>query len=228
MQNGRTERTANARLMVLGSALLSLWVQPARAQPSAPLPVPAPAPPASQQGHAKPAMAMGNPATWVTTSDYPAISLRNHEEGTTTFRLTISPQGRVSECMILSSSGSPSLDEATCALITRRALFRPAVDKRGKETTGNYNNRVRWTIPNGAATPFQIKPESIEISLMIEADGSATNCIKTVNGVRIDEQPQSNPCSTGVRFAPFVDAQGRAVRKQVTYQSVTKVTDVPQ
>ena len=108
-----------------------------------PAPVVAP-PPRVQPKQATP---RGNPANWATTNDYPTRALREEREGTTGFRVTVGPDGRVTSCSITSSSGSSDLDEATCSNVTRRARFNPATDGEGNPTTGQYSSRVRWVIP---------------------------------------------------------------------------------
>jgi len=108
-----------------------------------PAPVAAP-PPRVQPKQATP---KGNPANWATTNDYPTRALREEREGTTGFRVTVGPDGRVTSCSVTSSSGSPDLDEATCSNVTRRARFNPATDGEGNPTTGQYSSRVRWVIP---------------------------------------------------------------------------------
>ena len=95
----------------------------------------------------KSATPRGNPANWATTNDYPTRALREEREGTTSFRVTVGPDGRVTSCDITGSSGSPDLDEATCSNVTRRARFNPATDGEGQPTSGAYSNRVRWVIP---------------------------------------------------------------------------------
>lgn len=109
-----------------------------------PAPVAAPPPPRFQPKTATP---KGNPANWATTNDYPSRALREEREGTTGFRVTVGPDGRVTSCDITSSSGSPDLDEATCSNVTRRARFTPATDGEGNPTSGSYSNRIRWVIP---------------------------------------------------------------------------------
>ncbi|MVZ97744.1 energy transducer TonB [Sphingorhabdus sp. IMCC26285] len=93
------------------------------------------------------AKARGNPGNWANTNDYPSRALQQEREGTTGFRVTIGPNGRVTDCQITSSSGHPDLDQATCSNVTRRARFDPALDNNGNPTTGTYSNRVRWQIP---------------------------------------------------------------------------------
>ncbi len=108
-------------------------------------PAPAVAPPPRVQP--KQATPRGNPANWATTNDYPTRALREEREGTTGFRVTVGPDGRVTSCSVTSSSGSSDLDEATCSNVTRRARFNPATDGEGNPTTGQYSSRVRWVIP---------------------------------------------------------------------------------
>lgn len=89
----------------------------------------------------------GNPANWATSNDYPSRALREEREGTTGFRVTVGTDGKVADCQITSSSGSPDLDTATCDNVRRRARFTPATDGEGNPTTGSYSNRIRWVIP---------------------------------------------------------------------------------
>lgn len=110
-------------------------------------PVVAPPAPPAPRFQPKPASPKGNPGNWATTNDYPTRALREEREGTTGFRVTVTPDGRVGSCSITSSSGSPDLDEAACSNITRRARFSPATDGEGNPTSGSYASRVRWVIP---------------------------------------------------------------------------------
>jgi protein TonB len=73
--------------------------------------------------------------------------LREEREGVTRFTVQVSPEGRVTNCSVTGSSGSPDLDDAACRSITRRARFNPATDGEGQPTSGTYSNSVRWQIP---------------------------------------------------------------------------------
>ena len=119
--------------------------------PPAPPPmVVVPAPPAAPpppRFTPKGAVPKGNPGTWATTNDYPSRALREEREGVTGFRVSVGPDGRVTDCQITSSSGHADLDEAACSNIRRRARFSPATDGEGQPTSGSYSNRVRWVIP---------------------------------------------------------------------------------
>jgi protein TonB len=103
-----------------------------------------PAPKKSQKAAAVP---KGNPGSWANTNDYPSRALSQEREGTTGFRVSIGPDGRVTDCQISSSSGHADLDAATCSNVKRRARFTPAKDDDGNPTSGSYSNRVRWQIP---------------------------------------------------------------------------------
>ncbi|MEO5586448.1 MAG: TonB family protein [Novosphingobium sp.] len=118
--------------------------------PQPPPPVILPPPPAAPpppRFSPKGATPKGNPGSWATTNDYPSRALREERAGVTGFRVSVSADGRAADCSITSSSGSPDLDEATCANVTRRARFNPAMDGEGKPTSGSYSGRIRWVIP---------------------------------------------------------------------------------
>ena len=108
-------------------------------------PVP-PAPP-TPAFTARSARARNAPGSWATTSDYPARDLREGNQGVTAFLLAIGADGKVQSCTITQTSGSPSLDKATCDNVARRARFEPAMDNQGNRTAGTYSGRIRWQIP---------------------------------------------------------------------------------
>ncbi len=108
-------------------------------------PAPAPAPPAPK-GATSAVQPRGNPGSWATDADYPQRALREERAGTTGFRVTVGADGRVVDCTVTSSSGSPDLDDATCKNVTRRARFKPAMEN-GVAVQSSYSNRIRWVIP---------------------------------------------------------------------------------
>jgi len=126
---------------------------PIQTQPTIPPPAPvvhlptAPPAPPPPRFTPKGATPKGNPGSWATTDDYPSRALREEREGVTRFTVTVTPDGRVANCSVTGSSGSPDLDDAACRSITRRARFTPATDGEGNPTTGSYSNSVRWQIP---------------------------------------------------------------------------------
>ncbi|MGI8931312.1 MAG: energy transducer TonB [Sphingomicrobium sp.] len=111
--------------------------------PPAPPAPPAPPPPRVSQA----ARAKGNLPSLFSTDDYPQSAIRSEEQGTTAVRLTISSDGRVSDCSVTSSSGSTSLDSATCNILKRRARFTPAKDQNGQAISDTTSTRIRWELP---------------------------------------------------------------------------------
>ena len=113
------------------------------ADPPAPNPPPPPPPPRI----VPPQRARANLNSYFSTDDYPAAALRGNEQGTTSFSLVIGTSGRVDSCTVTGSSGSSSLDQATCRILRSRARYTPARDQNGQPTTGRDSGRVTWRLP---------------------------------------------------------------------------------
>lgn len=107
-----------------------------------PAPPPPPAPVVSKAAGAK-----GDPAQWVTSDDYPPAALREEREGVTKVTWQINEQGRIENCSVVSSSGSPDLDETACRVLTRRGRYSPALDQSGKPLRSTQSRTIRWQIP---------------------------------------------------------------------------------
>jgi protein TonB len=54
--------------------------------------------------------------------------------------------GRVRACDVTSSSGSRTLDNASCQILQSRALFTPARDSSGNLTTDTVSQEIRWML----------------------------------------------------------------------------------
>lgn len=89
-----------------------------------------------------------DPGAWVTTGDYRAAWVNRGYAGTARFEVTVGASGRVESCRITSSTGHDELDQATCALVTRRARFDAARDGNGDKTAGTYRSAVKWDLPD--------------------------------------------------------------------------------
>lgn len=96
--------------------------------------------------------------TYLTNADYPSEAIRNGEQGTVEFRLTVDLNGRVSDCAIQASSGSAVLDATSCRIMTERARFNPARDENGKPVSGPFESRVSWRLPEDTADPVDLPP----------------------------------------------------------------------
>lgn len=93
------------------------------------------------------ARAKANIPSLFSDEDYPASAVRAGEQGTVRFRLGVGADGRVTDCTILSSSGSSALDSTTCRLVRSRARFTPARDKTGSPVPDTVESSVTWSLP---------------------------------------------------------------------------------
>jgi protein TonB len=81
-------------------------------------------------------------------NDYPTESLKAGEQGTVEFQVDVGVDGRASNCVVLTSSGFPRLDKATCDVVIRRARFKPATDRDGGPAKRVFKSKMNWVIPN--------------------------------------------------------------------------------
>ena len=176
-------------------------------------------------GAARIPVPMGNPADWVSSSDYPRAALRDNLEGISRFTLTIDPNGIVENCQISVSSGSSELDAVTCRLITDRARFEPARNSRGKPTSGRWSSSVRWQIPK--LEQEQLQSGMVIRSYLVLVDGTMSDCRTEVSGGESIENAPIGPfpCPNKKFSKPFTDANGQPLIKRVRVTMKMEVVD---
>ena len=114
-------------------------------QPVVPSP-PAPPPPPRKTVSASPAR--GDVRTSFSNDDYPASAIAANAQGTAQARLTIGPDGRVTGCDLIRSTGNGALDSTTCNILRRRVKFTPARDSNGNPTSDTYTTPpITWVLP---------------------------------------------------------------------------------
>ncbi|WP_317617552.1 energy transducer TonB [Sphingomonas daechungensis] len=111
--------------------------------PTAPPAPPAPPAPAVVT---KASSVKGNLQGLISGDDYPADAQRNDEQGSVRVNLAIGTDGRVTNCSVTKSSGSRSLDSATCRILKSRARFTPAKLSNGQATTDNFPQTITWRL----------------------------------------------------------------------------------
>jgi protein TonB len=74
----------------------------------------------------------------LTNADYRAARAPNGAHGTVRVTFRVRSDGAADQCRVLTSSGVPVFDEATCRLIQQRFRFRPA--------TGADGRPIDWTV----------------------------------------------------------------------------------
>jgi TonB family protein len=95
------------------------------------------------------APARANLASYFSADDFPEAARLRNAEGTVSFRLGISAEGRVTDCVVTQSSGDTSLDETTCAILRERARYAPARDADQRPVAATDQGRVTWRFPEG-------------------------------------------------------------------------------
>lgn len=112
-----------------------------RATPAPPAP---PAPPPVRQ--VEPRSLSGSLQGLIRDSDYPESAIEREEQGTVGVSLSIGTTGRVTGCSVSSSSGSRTLDSATCRILSSRARYQPGQDSSGNPTSGTVSGKVTWRL----------------------------------------------------------------------------------
>jgi periplasmic protein TonB len=83
--------------------------------------------------------------------NYPPRALAAREQGRVGFRIDVDQQARVTSCEIVESSGYPTLDRETCAVITEHARFKPTRDAEGRAVDATHIGYMSWKLPEGTA-----------------------------------------------------------------------------
>ena len=85
--------------------------------------------------------------SYFSSDDYPSVAVHEDATGTVQMMTLIDETGKIASCMVIGTSGYASLDAQSCAIITVRAKFRPAVDTAGKPAKSGLVSRIRWMLP---------------------------------------------------------------------------------
>lgn len=91
---------------------------------------------------------IGNPASWMTTRDYPPAALRAAQSGIVQFRLDVDAAGKIAGCSVLSHFKPDAFSDITCGLLAKRAHFKPAIDEAGQPIKSYYINQIRFVVPS--------------------------------------------------------------------------------
>lgn len=146
--------------------------------------------------------ATANLVSLFSTDDYPPEAIRNGEQGTVAVTLTVNAEGKVADCVVNQSSGSPSLDVATCRILWTRAQFTPARDAQGKPVQDTFRQRIRWELPEG--NPAALVEEYSRLVLAVNSERAIVDC-------RFEKSPTRNtaapPCPENIEIMrDFVSA----------------------
>jgi TonB family protein len=101
-----------------------------------------------------------NARNWdVMLSQYPARAREAREQGPVGFRVALDREGYATECVVISSSGYPALDDETCRLIMTRGEFKGVTDENGRKVNASFEGVVNWRLPGPAPAQTATAPE---------------------------------------------------------------------
>ena len=169
---------------------------------------------------------------------YPAAARAARHEGDVHMAVSVDALGKVTGCSVIDSSLSADLDKAACALMLSQGAFAPALDSNGKPVKGVVPAFFRWFLPRddspvpGAGPSLarhkfpMSEPGVSAMSVLVDADGNASNCTYSRTGETWLMAPGINPCDAiggAQRYIPFVDAKGKPVARRVTLRIEAKI-----
>lgn len=89
---------------------------------------------------------LSNPGEWLRSGDYPKKALASGKSAVIRFRLTISAVGKATDCAIQSGTRDPEFEKISCALLIKRANFKPASDQAGNPVASYFTSTVSWIV----------------------------------------------------------------------------------
>lgn len=129
---------------------------------------------------AKAAGLRGDPGRFFGPDDYPVDALRAGEQGRVVASLWIDTAGKVASCTVTGSSGSASLDQATCRIALDKVTFTPATDRKGHALASRYTLPVRWILPSGGdPAPEAPTDAALDVTISVDAMGLVVACNST-------------------------------------------------
>jgi TonB family protein len=90
--------------------------------------------------------------------------------------VSVDADGHITDCRILTSSGSPILDQGTCDLVRKRGQFNPATDEKGKRVAGTYSLATRWVLQDNAKLIPLDQPWHIASTISVDSVGKVLSC----------------------------------------------------
>ena len=78
--------------------------------------------------------------------DYPGNALIKLQGGTTSLEVLVDDKGAVADCSVTGTSGIATIDAQSCAIITDRAKFKPALDLQGKPARSSFSQKITWRV----------------------------------------------------------------------------------
>jgi TonB family protein len=147
------------------------------------------------------AVPLSDPKTWIVGSEYPPLAMRNGDEGTVNYELTVDGSGTPTECRVIESSKSPILDAATCPILLKNARFKPTV------SASRYQGTLAWFLDESGST---------RTATTVSAETPATVSVKNLPAEYVGHE-------TGIEFT--ISPEGHVTRCIVVRTSGSEELD---
>lgn len=164
---------------------------------------------------------------------YPLAAWRAGEEGSVGYEIEVDKIGRAKSCVLVQTSGSDLLDQATCPAMMESVVFLPAVDEDGKAVRGAYKGVANWQIKQPEVPPMQAI-----FRYRHDATGETSDCEFVQLEGELPEKmrreierdmARGDGCPGGSRRGrgiPYRDSEGNPVAKIVTIKVQIEVEDL--
>jgi TonB family protein len=151
----------------------------------------------------------------ISDADYPAAAIRASEQGRTSMTIAIGADGMVIGCEVRETSGSQTLDEASCALLTQRFRFEPARDASGQPVRSTAARSVTWRLPEDG--PGRGSFQSFQFAVTAELRGGAIASCSQQDGPGMTARPlPTEACAPILGPAPAGEGQQNGLSR-ITY-----------
>lgn len=178
--------------------------------------------------HATGPTMFGDPGEWFGPDQYPKDALSAGRQGRVVVNISIDLTGTATGCTIEISSGTTSLDKATCDIALAHAVFDPAIDNNGKPTTAVFKLPVNWLIPDkipAVEANAANLHAGYEAQIVADEEGMGVTC-RTIS--RTGDAP--DPCANfkpGSRVGRPYIRDGRRVGSTAMITSTSTITIDP-
>lgn len=111
-------------------------------------PTAAPGPPTPPRPSRARGVQPKNQRSWAARiqENYPRRAAQEEIEGTVGVRVTVTTEGRATNCSVTSSSGSNILDDAACKDLERYGRFDPALNDDGNPISASWSTRITYKL----------------------------------------------------------------------------------
>lgn len=90
----------------------------------------------------------GGVSQFFKSSDYPDDALRTGRMGVTGVRFWVGLNGKLSDCRVIFSSGTESIDRRSCEVLESRGHLAPALDKANQPLRSLSSTQIVWALPD--------------------------------------------------------------------------------